>query len=381
MKKNSQNLCVAFLYDDSLDRTDGVSHQVKTLGKWLSDQGHEVCYLVGETKISSWSGGKVYSMSKNKVVKFNANMLTTPLPASAKNIKDVLKRENPDVVHVQMPYSPLMAQKVINRLPGSAGVVGTFHILPANSLASVGTRLMRLVYGKSLRRIDTLLAVSSVAAVFAKTSLGTEFTVLPNAVDINQLRVKSSMNQPNHIVFLGRLVPRKGCLELLRAFQSLRKRIPAVTMTIAGDGPLSGQLVKFVSDNNLQDCVKFLGFIDEKDKPNLLSTAAVACFPSLGGESFGIVLIEAMAAGAGVVVGGNNPGYVSVLGENSQVLVDPHNSSEFAGRLENILTDQNLATRLHERQQEQVKQYDVAVVGKQLVEIYRQAIASRRQKT
>lgn len=381
MKKNSQNLRVAFLYDDSLDRTDGVSHQVKTLGKWLSEQGHEVCYLVGETKMSSWNGGKVYSMSKNKAVKFNGNKLTTPLPASVKNIKDILKRENLDVVHVQMPYSPFMAQKVIKRLPSSVGVVGTFHILPANTLASVGTRLMRLVYGKSLRRIDKLLAVSPAAAVFAETSLGTEFTVLPNAVDINQFQVKNLVDQPNHIVFLGRLVPRKGCLELLWAFKLLKERLPAVTLTIAGDGPLRGQLEKFVSDNNLQDFVKFLGFIDEKDKPKLLSTAAIACFPSLGGESFGIVLIEAMAAGTGVVVGGNNPGYVSVLGENPQVLVDPHSSSEFAGRLENILTDQNLATRLHERQQEQVKQYDVAVVGKQLVEIYRQAIASRRQKT
>lgn len=371
---------VGFLYDDSLDRTDGVSHQVKTLGKWLSEQGHEVCYLVGETKMSTWNGGKVYSLSKNKAVKFNGNKLATPIPASAKNIKDVLKKENLDVVHVQMPYSPFMAQKVINRLPSSVGVAGTFHILPANSLTSVGTRLLRLVYGKSLRRIDKLLAVSPAAAVFARTSLGAEFAVLPNAIDISQFQIKNSMHQPNHIVFLGRLVPRKGCLELLRAFRLLKERLPAVTLIIAGDGPLRGQLEKFVSDNNLQDCVKFLGLIDEKDKPKLLSTAAIACFPSLGGESFGIVLIEAMAAGSGVVVGGNNPGYVSVLGENSQVLVDPHSSSEFASRLDKILIEQNLATRLHERQQEQVKQYDVSVVGKQLVEIYRQAIASRRQK-
>lgn len=380
MKKYSQNLRVAFLYDDSLDRTDGVSHQVKTLGKWLSEQGHEVCYLVGETKMSSWNGGKVYSLSKNKAVKFNGNKLSTPLPAGTKNINEVLKKENPDVVHVQMPYSPFMAQKVINRLPNSVGVVGTFHILPANSLASVGTRLMRLVYGKSLKRIDKTLAVSSAAAVFAKKSLGKEFTVLPNAVDINQLQVKDSMNQPNHIVFLGRLVPRKGCLELLGAFKLLKERLPAVTLTIAGDGPERSKLEDFVKKHGLSSSVTFAGFIDEKNKPNILANASVACFPSLGGESFGIVLIEAMAAGAGVVIGGNNPGYVSVLGENPQVLVDPCNSLMFAGRLEKILTDQNLAKRLHERQQEQVKQYDVAVVSKQLVGIYRQAIASRRQK-
>ncbi len=76
----------------------------------------------------------------------------------------------------------------------------------------------------------------------------------------------------------------------------------------------------YVEQNNLRSSVKFLGFVNERDKPELLASAAIACFPSLGGESFGIVLIEAMAAGASVVLGGNNPGYTSVLGDRPESL-------------------------------------------------------------
>jgi len=381
MKKNSQNLRVAFLYDDSLDKNDGVPQFVKRIGTWLSDQGIGVCYLVGQTKLESWAGGRVYSLAKNITVPFNGNRVATPMPASLSNIKRVLDAEKFDVLHVQVPYSPFMAQRVINRVPTDVGVVGTFHILPTNFLAEFGTRLLRFVYGKSLRRFDELLAVSPAAAVFAQKSLGIEAVVLPNVVDIGRMRVKYPVNQPNHIVFLGRLVKRKGCAELLRAFAILKKRLPEARLTIAGGGPEKSKLEDFVRKNGLSSSVAFTGFIDEKDKPQLLASGAIACFPSLGGESFGIVLIEAMAAGAGVVMGGNNPGYASVLGENLQTLVDPGNSHKFAEQIEKFLTDQSLATRLHEQQQELVKQYDVNEVGKQLLQVYAQAIASRRQKT
>lgn len=381
MKKNLQNLRVAFLYDDSLDKNDGVPQFVKRIGTWLSDQDIGVCYLVGQTKLESWAGGRVYSLAKNITVPFNGNRVATPMPASLSNIKRVLDVEKFDVLHVQVPYSPFMAQRVINRVSKDVGVVGTFHILPTNFLAGFGTHLLRFVYGKSLRRFDKLLAVSPAAAVFAQKSLGIEAVVLPNVVDIGRMRVKYPVNQPNHIVFLGRLVKRKGCAELLRAFEVLKKRLPEASLTIAGDGPERAKLEDYTKKKGLTSSVTFAGFIDENDKPGLLASGSIACFPSLGGESFGIVLIEAMAAGAGVVVGGNNPGYASVLGKDSKAVVDPRDSSAFATRLEEILSDQKLAARLHKQQQEQVRKYDVNEVGGKLLQVYAQAIASRRQKT
>ena len=376
-----QKLRVGFCYDDSLDKQDGVAQYVKNLGQWLSGEGHHVFYLVGETRLKQWSGGRVYSLAKNQKVFFNGNFVSTPLPANRRRIREVLRSERPDILHVQVPYSPFMAGRVIALAVSEAAVVGTFHILPANPLARFGTRLLRLFYLRSLKRFSRIVSVSAPAAAFAQRSLGIECALSSNVVELGRFRAAKTRPRPNHIVFLGRLVRRKGCEELLRAFLLLSAKVPGVRLSIAGDGPERAKLETIVRDANLQSSVKFLGFINEEDKPDLLASAQIACFPATGGESFGIVLIEAMAAGAGVVVGGNNPGYASVLGKNSQALVDPSNFSAFAKKLENILVDQNLASKLHELQKQQVQQYDVTVVGRQLLKIYHQAIASRRRKS
>ena len=380
MVKNPGKLSVGFCYDDSLDKADGVAQYVKNLGNWLSYQGHHVFYLVGETKTRNWAGGHVYSLAKNQKVFFNGNFVSTPLPASRRRIKEVLQKERPDILHVQMPYSPFLAGRVITAVSPETAVVGTFHILPANILARLGSRFLRLFYLRTLKRFSRVVSVSQPAADFAHRAFGINSVVSSNVVELGRFSQGGSQPQENHIVFLGRLVKRKGCEELLRAFAILKKRLPAATLTIAGDGPMRQKLEKYADDSGLRGSVTFRGFVDENEKPGILASASIACFPATGGESFGIVLIEAMAAGAGVVMGGNNPGYASVLGKNLVTLVDSGNSMAFAESLEKILTDHNLAGKLHEQQQEQVKQYDVAVVGSQLLKIYTQAIASRRQK-
>jgi phosphatidylinositol alpha-mannosyltransferase len=178
---------------------------------------------------------------------------------------------------------------------------------------------------------------------------------------------------------LGRLVRRKGCLELLKAFGLLTSLVPEVRLTIAGDGPQRASLERYAREHGLGEKVEFSGFIKEADKPELLAGADIACFPSLYGESFGIVLIEAMAAGSGVVIGGDNPGYRSVLGEHEILLIDPTDSQSFASRLAELLQDKVLAARLHKWQSGQIKKYDVATVGPKLESVYRQAIAKRAE--
>lgn len=383
MAKDSGNLSVGFLYDDSLDRNDGVSHQVKTLGSWLGSQKHDVSYLVGETKIRQWAGGTVYSLARNINVSFNKNILSVPLPANRAHIKQLLSSKHFDVLHVQMPYSPFMAQKVIHDANPNTAIVGTFHILPASWLAAWGSRFLRLMYGQSLKRFDQVISVSPAAAEFAKQVFGLDSIIIPNTVS-TQIFTGSTYSYADNpkpkIVFLGRLVKRKGCLELLRAVALLRKKKPQVHLVMAGDGPLRSQLERFVKQNNLEANVEFLGYVEEKNKPQLLASANVACFPSLAGESFGIVLIEAMAAGANVVLGGDNPGYRSVLGDQPLLLIDPHQSQQFADRLELLLTDLKLIRSLNIWQQTAVEQYDVDIVGPRLLKVYRQAIVKRQTK-
>jgi len=381
MRKPHEKLSIAFLFDDTLDSNDGVAQYVKALGAWLSSQGHEVSYLAGQTKLRSWAGGRVYSLARNFPVSFNSNRLSVPLPASGRRIDKLLAARHLDILHVQVPHSPLMSQKVINRSSPDTAVIGTFHILPASRLAIFGSRALRLAYFTGLRRFDTVLSVSLPAARFAKQFFGLDSEVVPNVVDLKRFVPSSAQKQvpQTDILFLGRLVPRKGCQELLEAFRLLHKRHPRVKLTVAGDGPERSELEKFVAKNNLGGSVSFMGYIEESDKAGLLAGAKIACFPSLHGESFGIVLLEAMAAGSGVVLGGNNPGYRSVLAEQPELLVDPSDSAAFARRLELLLKDPDLRNRLHAWQMRHVRQYDVGKVGPKVLQAYRLAIAKRRE--
>ncbi len=374
--KHSTKLKIGLVLDDSLDRNDGVQQYVRSLGAWLVRQGHTVHFLAGQTR----SGGKaVHSLSRNIGVKFNGNRLSMPLPASARAIKTLLAREKYDVLHIQMPYSPLMAGKVIRLASMGTAVVGTFHILPIGGLQRYGNRALGLVQKRQLRRLDAICSVSAPAQKFAKTHYGLASRVIPNMIDAPAWH--SAMHpHAGRIVFLGRLVPRKGCAELLWAVLELPEPLRNnLEVLIAGDGPERQKLEKFAGRHKLRQVV-FLGYIDERHKRDLLASAQLAVFPSLGGESFGIVLIEAMAAGAGVVLGGNNPGYQSVLAAWPKVLFNPRDNRAFGRRLRAFLEDEKLRARLHAQQQAAVRQYDVDIVGGQIMKLYAEALLQRRQE-
>src|SRR3989344_558344 len=380
MPKRNAVLSIGFLYDDTLDSSDGVAHQVKTLGAWLSQRGHKVSYLVGETKMREWQGGMVYSLARNQAVTFNGNQMSIPLPANRRKIKQLLDDIHFDVLHVQVPYSPFMAKRVINSANESTVVVGTFHVYPSSYWVELGTKFLRLLLGRSLKKFDEMISVSTPTATFAKRTFGINSLVIPNTVDVRHFKLSThtrSNRQAKQIVFLGRLVERKGCLYLLKAFKELLRNVPEAKLIIAGDGPRRKMLEIYVKQQKIDRSVDFLGFISEADKPKLLAQADIACFPSLYGEAFGIVLIEAMAAGAGIVMGGNNPGYLSVLGEQRELLIDPKKTAAFAAQLEKLLKDEGLIARLHKWQTKQIKNYDIAVVGPMIESTYYRTVANR----
>lgn len=379
MKKSQKGLSVGFLFDDTLDSNDGVSQQVKRLGEYLSQRGHRVVYLCGETKLQEWSGGRVYSLSKNIHIRFNGNRMSMPLFSSRRTIKKILEAEDLDLIHVTVPYSPLMAQRVIAVAKRrNMVIVGSFHILPSGWLSSLGSRLLGLWQFFSLRKIQAFTSTSKNAALFARRTMRIRSKVVPNMIDVKAfLSGREVGNKPGQIVFLGRLVGRKGCAQLITAFAQLDKTRPDAELVIAGDGPDRAKLERLAAELGIDGRVKFLGYIDEADKPKILGSAEIACFPALYGESFGVVLIEAMAAGAGVIIGGDNPGYRSVLGERPELLVDPRNTAKLAKRLEQLLTDEAARRNLHGWQLESVKQYDIHVVGQQMLDIYDEAIAKQ----
>lgn len=368
---------IGFVLDDSLDKPDGVQQYILTLGQMLKRHGHKVHYLVGETRRTDIAN--LHSLTKNFKVRFNRNRMTIPFPVNKKRLRALLDQEKFDVLHVQMPYSPMLAARVIREVGPATALVGTFHVSPYGQLANLGNRLLSIFLKQTQKRFDEFISVSSVAQNFAKKDFRIESQVIPNAIKLHRSRKLKENPEVFKIVFLGRLVTRKGCSQLFDAMkllpETLRKNIE---LTIGGEGPLRRQLMSSAKRLHLRKPVNFVGFVAEQKKISFLKNADIAIFPSLGGESFGIVLLEAISAGCGVVLGGDNIGYRSVLGEFPACLVNVHNSRAFAEQLELVLRDQQLRSSIHNFQQKLVKRYEIDRVGQEVIMVYKRAIAKRR---
>ncbi len=370
---------IGLVLDDTLDKPDGVQQHVLTVGGWLKKQGHEVHYLVANTERKDIPN--VHSLGRFIKVKYNKNNVRTPLPASRSKIKSLLKEEKFDVLHVQLPYSPFLAKQVIRYAPKGTAIIGTFHILPASRLHGYSNQLLRAILGRSLGKFDQIVAVSEPAVHFARKAYGISSTYLPNPVDVGAFKQGKRLGTFNarklNIVFLGRLVQRKGILELIDAYNALPDDLAKQTrLIVCGKGPLKARAKARVADNR---SVSFEGYVSEADKPNYLASADIAVFPSTGGESFGIVLVEAMASGSKVVIGGNNAGYSSILGAQPYLLFNPRDKQAFVEHLSLFITDSKLREKMYNWQQETVGQYDINIVGPQLVEIYQSALKSHER--
>ena len=380
---NSTSLKIGFVLDDSLDTPDGVQQYILTLGSWLKTQGHDVHYLVGQTRRTDMKN--VHSLSRNVKVRFNKNRMSMPLPTSSKRISELLRREDFDVLHVQLPFSPFLAGRVVRAAPDRTAVIGTFHIAPHSRLVHIANRLLRVMTRGALRRFDTVMSVSSVAQIFSEQTFRLKSHIIPNTVDLAPYTRAVPFPQYKNdltVLFLGRLVERKGCLYLLKAIARLKAENMVdkqFKVIICGKGPQEAALRKYAMAHRIEHMVEFVGFVTEEDKPRYLASADIAVFPSTGGESFGIVLLEAMAASRGAVLGGNNPGYASVLHAHPETLFNPRNTEELSAMLAGLLRDPGLRHKAHRWQLSDVRHYDVAVVGKAIVEEYKAALHKRAQ--
>ncbi len=364
----TRKLTIAYVLDDTLDRSDGVQQAVLTIGEHMRSRGHDVHYIVPYTERTDIKN--IHSIAKVVALKFNGNSIRTPIWSSKKAIRTLFSEIKFDVLHVQMPYSPLMAARVIRTAPRSTRIVGTFHILPYNWLAKYGTKLLGNVLWRNKKLFSTAFAVSKPALEFMQEDFGLSGSVLGNPVNYNFFHAfsgKAQKTTKKRMVFVGRFEERKGVLQLVEAFTRMKHK-ESVELIMCGKGPLWEGIKKDVEARNL--AITLTGFVTEEEKAQYLAGADIAVFPSTAGESFGIVLIEAMSAGAGVTIGGNNPGYGSVLGDQRETLFDPNNIQVFADLLDKLIADKDERDRLGGLQHEMVKQYDIEKICTELEATY-----------
>lgn len=367
-----KKLKIGFVLDESLDPADGVQQYVVILGRWLSAQGHEVHYLVGQTVRTDLK--HVHSLSKNFKVRFNGNRLSLPFPASRRKLRRLLRAEKFNVLYVQMPYSPMLGQRIISAAPAGTIITGMFHVLPYSRLAEVGSRVWARLLRRSLRRFGEVFANSAATQRFIKKFCRLNSSVLPLVIEVERFAAAKPWpqytDQTPTIMFLGRLVPRKGARTLLEAVYILVGRGEThLRVLICGKGPLDAELKHYVADHGLNDIVAFTGFVSEADKPRYVASADIIVYPSVSGESFGVVLLEAMAGGA-LVLAGDNPGYRSVLAPRPELLFPADDAHELASKISTYLRDKPACQSATAWEKRYVRQFDVAVVGRKLLGVY-----------
>ncbi|HZL07911.1 MAG TPA: glycosyltransferase family 4 protein [Candidatus Dormibacteraeota bacterium] len=382
MATPAKHLKIGLVLDSGLDKPDGVQQYVLAIGEWLRGQGHDVHYLVGQTEREDIQG--LHSLSRSVKVRFNGNDGSIPLYASKSKLKAFLAAEHFDVLHVQVPHHPLLAQRIILAADSRTAVVGTFHIAPYSKLVTVANKALGIWLKPSLKRFDRMVSVSTAAADFAKQTFGITTEVLPNVIDYKRFHKAKPLPEYDDdiftILFLGRLVPRKGCQLLLEAIVLLSRRLdlPKFRVLVCGRGPLEAKLRRFAGERGLNDIVSFVGFVSEDDKPRYYASADISVFPSSGGESFGIVLLEAMAGGKAVVLAGDNSGYHSVMAPRPDLLFDAESASTLAKKLGYYMQNQPQRRSMQTWGAGYSKEFDVKTVGAKLLNIYYETLRKRR---
>jgi phosphatidylinositol alpha-mannosyltransferase len=296
-------------------------------------------------------------------------------------IRGLLRREQFDVLHLHEPLASALPLTMLH-LSGVAAntlYVGTFHAWARRSLTSTSDWAYysaRPLLGRYFRRLHGRIAVSPAAVEFVSRFFPGEYRVIPNGVDLARFGADVPPLARYHdgrfnIVFLGRLEQRKGLKYLLRAIPIIRQHYPNTRFLIGGDGPQRVGFQTYVAQAGWRDVV-FLGRVPADDLPSLYATADVFCAPNTGGESQGIVLLEAMASGR-TVVASDIPGFRSVIRNHRDgLLVAPKNHEQLAWAVCHLLEDEDERRRLALAARERANEFGWEHVADQVLNYYRE---------
>ncbi|MGC1177364.1 MAG: glycosyltransferase family 4 protein [Candidatus Saccharimonadales bacterium] len=362
----------------------GVQEVVLALKHGLEQRGHSAKIITPSPRKHELEPepGVIFAGTSVDFRTLSFSDTTSQVSSTADNerIDAILAAEQFDVLHFHEPWMPLLSRQLLQR--STAVNIATFHSKVADGVMSRSILKVVTPYLNScMKYLDTLTAVSDSAAEYASGTTKLPITIIPNGIDLAKYQrstKKSRKSGQKTILFIGRLERRKGVKHLLQAYQLLAQDNPDVKLLIAGDGPDREKLEMLADDLKLSN-VSFLGFISEELKLKLLGETDLFCSPALFGESFGIVLLEAMAMGA-VTVAGNNSGYQDVMqGLGALSLVNPEDTVEFARRLELLLREDKLRTLWQAWAKSYVKQFNYPTVVAQYEELYHEALKRHGQ--
>src|SRR5256714_8788643 len=364
----------------------GVNDHVRHLAQHLTETGHEARIFAPSSRADvGFDKARFYRIGTPIAIPANDSVARITLSFHLANeVAAIVADERFDVLHSHEPLMPALPITML-RMSTTANV-GTFH---AFARSNVGYFCARPLLQPYLAHLHRGIAVSEPARAFVQRYFPDfPLRVIPNGVDLNVYRpglapIRHLRDENLNVLFVGRLEKRKGLGDLLRAYRAMNMRVPQTRLIIVGDGPLRGRVESYVARHRLANVV-LAGYVPESVKPRYYNSADIFCAPATGAESFGVVLLEALASGLPVVAT-EEPGYMSVLesGRDS-VTVQPNNWRELAASLVILARDADLRRRLSDYALQKARRYSWDLVASEVVEVYedaRRALAAHPAKT
>lgn len=359
------------------DSPGGVQTHIRELTKHLQDEGHQVSVFApvsDEDRVNeSWlvNAGKPISIPVNGSV---ARLLFGPIASS--RVKQWITQGDFDLLHLHEPAIPSLSLLACSAATGP--MVGTFHVSSPKQKAiyAIGPILEPIV-----EKLTARIAVSESARQTLRDHFDTDAVVIPNGIESSQYSSAQPTihwRNPHTLGFIGRFEePRKGLQILLDALPIIARFIPDVRLLVAGPGE-GDELIKKL-DIGLRNRIVFLGFLSEQEKASFLKSINIYVAPNTGGESFGIILTEALSAGT-PVVGSDIPAFKAVL-ENGEagLLFKNGDSADLAKVLIGLLRNKELQQSLSSKGKLSSQKYDWQVVADQILSVYEMAIAGNQK--
>jgi phosphatidylinositol alpha-mannosyltransferase len=360
------------------DVPGGVQSHVRDLAETLIELGHQVSVLAPGDEDSTDLPPYVMAAGKTVPIRYNGSVARLQFGlVSATRVRRWLKQGAFDVVHVHEPAPPSLS--LLTVLLADVPLVATFH---AASTRSRFLAMFDSVVQAVLERLSGRIAVSQAARKMIVEHLGADAVVIPNGVSVKHYSDAPPLpGYPRDpalggtIGFIGRYdESRKGMAILLQAMQKLRQSRPGVQLLVAGKGEQQDFVAKL--PESLAGSVVMLGLLSEPDKAGLLRSIDCYVAPNTGGESFGIILLEAMAARTPIVASDLQAFRRVVDDGRAGLLFANRDVDGLAAALDAVLSDPALRLQLAEASEQVVRPYDWSVVAAQILRVYEIAIAA-----
>jgi phosphatidylinositol alpha-mannosyltransferase len=354
----------------------GVTEHVRNLAEQFLARGHEV-HVIAPSSADPTSLPEqpvVHRIGRPMSIPANGSVARITLPVRGYlQIKHLLAYQGFDVIHLHEPLMPALPLTVLHHSP--AVNVGTFHAFGRSNLA--------YFYGKpvlkpAFRRLHGKIAVSASARDFVGERFQDDYRIIPNGIDYERFAAHVEPlprfeDDRLDVLFVGRLEKRKGLEYLLRAWPSVQRVVPRARLIVVGAGRRLEGYRRWVATHAWHD-VHFVGHVSPDDLVRYYQTADVFCAPSTGQESFGIVLLEAMAAGRPIVAS-RIPGYADVLEDRREgVLVPPKEPNALASALTTLLLDADTRRRMGAYGRDKARAYDWTRVSSRVLDFYEETI-------